>query len=240
MKVDVHATGAKLGELLEVDDLPVDVRDPVRMFVDLVDAGFCIPATQGAATPGTPAPRVGWLAERSDDAPHRIAWRLDVPDGLLGHLLIARNLLRMRGVDAAFLDGDAAHGTPLTIGRDYPRLPAAPPYPFQLELDESAPIPGCTVSVQYHAPLDAARARQLCEQFSVWGKVAMCGGFAPPDVDPSAAGTLFVAAFQQDPRTIALEFDVCFAVDFACFDLLNARLLHGHAAGETVVDVIAE
>ena len=94
--------------------------------------------------------------------------------------------------------------------------------------------------IQYRSTLEKARAQNLCNQFSTWGNVAMCGGFTPRGVNPEKAGTFFSAAFQHDPNTIALEFEEFFSIDFAGFELIKSFLLWDHHAGNPVVDVLVE
>ncbi|PCE33263.1 hypothetical protein [Burkholderia ubonensis] len=237
MKLDIRGTGPGIAELEHLDDLPVELRDPVRMFADLINAGFVVPDDPVSRRPERP--RVVLTGPRFSDARDTAAWHIDAPGLPVSHLLIAKNLLGMRAIEASFVA--AGNHEPLTLENvDFPRHEASVPFAFTVDLDESVPIRGCMIYVQYRAPLEKARADQLCKQFSIWGNVAMCGGFTPPGVAPGKAGTLFVAAFQYDPGTIALEFEECFAIDFASFELIKRFLLEQTDAGNPVVDVTVE
>jgi hypothetical protein len=243
MRVEVLGTGEGISELANVEDLPVEIRDPVRMFVNMLNAGFAIFDKQLSWSPDQHPVSVS--AAQFDEQHKRYRWQIELPEFLHDHLLIVRNLLNMRGIDATFntievRDRDFL-SKPLSLADvEYPRFQEIIPFEFRVDLDEQLPIRGCMIYIQYRSPLEKERARQLCDRFATWGNVAMCGGFTPPGVNPGKAGTFFSGAFQHDSSTVALEFEEFFSIDFASFDLIKSFLIRDHFAGNPVIDVVIE
>jgi hypothetical protein len=208
--------------------------DPIELFVEWINLGFVVSDDEPYRKPAAEI-----RSSRYDQAYLQQTWVLDIDSVNLSHLRIASNLLTAMAIrpELELIENGESRAIEYRLDEAddlWPVVTTPLPFDVTFELDPDDEIDACTIMLEFQRPLTQDVAQKLCAQLDVWAEVVVRGGYAPADCDPADSGTLPGGTYQHDPVTIAIDFDLVFSVDFACFETLKAYVARIHRGGHPV------